>query len=68
MSNKLRSAIRKEIERLTRFPEGYLPDWVIKHKESLTDRAIEILEENNADKSNPKNIYRAAWLSIDECH
>ncbi|RWR06762.1 hypothetical protein QNH23_06555 [Siminovitchia fortis] len=66
MNEKLRTAIRKEIERLTRFPEGYLPDWVVRHKESLINRAVEILEENNADKNNPQNIYRAAWLAIDE--
>lgn len=63
---ELRNALKKEIIRMNT-TNGITPDWVIENINKLIDRAIEILEKNNADKGNPDNIYRAAFMAVDEC-
>lgn len=64
---KTRSKIKNNIERMTRFPQGYLPNWVSDNMDSLIDRAVEILQKNNAIATD-ENIYKASYMTIDECH
>jgi len=63
---KVKGLIKKEIERLTRNRQtGLVPAWVIEYMDDLVNRAIEIIEINNAVATD-EVIRRAAFLAIDE--
>lgn len=63
---KVKGLIKKEIERLTRNRQtGLVPTWVIEYMDDLVNRAIEIIEINNAVATD-EVVRRAAFLAIDE--
>ena len=63
---KIKGLVKKEIERLTRNRQtGLVPAWVNEYMDDLVNRAIEIIEINNAVATD-EVIRRAAFWAIDE--